>query len=84
MNFGQAIESLKDGKRVAREGWNGKGMWLMLIPAERWGTDVGPNIHSVPGAYRLPWIAMKVADNGLVPWLASQTDMLSDDWAEVE
>ena len=33
MNFGQAIEALKAGKKVAREGWNGKGMWIALMPA---------------------------------------------------
>jgi len=60
LNFGLAIEALKKGFKVARAGWNGKGMWLL--------------------ADGLPWIGMKTADNKFVPWLASQTDMLADDW----
>jgi len=66
--FGDAIEIMKNGGRVARKGWNGKGMWLeMQIPDE----------HS---KMTLPYIYMKTACGNLVPWLASQTDILSDDW----
>lgn len=83
MNFGKAIELLKQGVRVARAGWNGKGMWLEFVAADKWSTSIGPCHHAVPGAYRLPWIAMKTVDNGLVPWLASQTDMLAEDWCLV-
>lgn len=83
-DIGYAVRLLKEGKKVAREGWNGKGMWLIFIPAENWSTDLGPNIHSVPGAHRLPWIAMKTVDGGLVPWLASQTDILAEDYIEIE
>ena len=68
MSFGDAIITLKSSKKVARKGWNGKGMWLEL---------------QVPDTYSkmsLPYIYMKTADGHLVPWLASQTDILSDDW----
>lgn len=68
MNFGEAIEALKRGDRVSREGWNGKGMWLALQT---------PDEHS---KMSLPYIYMKTVGGGLVPWLASQTDMLADDW----
>ena len=68
MNFGSALEALKAGMRVARSGWNGKGMWLELQT---------PDTHS---KMTLPYIFMKTADSNLVPWLASQTDMLTDDW----
>jgi hypothetical protein len=68
LNFGQAIEALKQGKRVAREGWNGKGMWLNLQI---------PDLHS---KMTLPYIYMFTADKNLVPWLASQTDVLAEDW----
>ena len=90
MDFGKAIESLKAGKRVARAGWNGKGMWLELIS----GRDVQIsnhgfglcNEHDHDWRDRVPlmlsWIGMKTADNGFVPWLASQTDMLAEDWIE--
>lgn len=66
--FGWAIKQLQNGSRVCRSGWNGKGMYLELqVPDE----------HS---KMTLPYIYMKTADNNLVPWLASQTDMLSTDW----
>ena len=82
-SFGWAVEQLKSGKKVQRAGWNGKGMWLMLIPAKEWSTSVGPSRVEGATPHRLPWIAMKTADNGLVPWLASQTDMLAEDWSVV-
>lgn len=72
MNFGQAIEALKGGEKVARAGWNGKGMWL--------GLQV-PDEHSKMG---LPYIYMSTVTGQLVPWLASQTDVLAEDWAIVE
>lgn len=84
MPFGLAVEALKKGRRVARMGWNGKGMWLELVSAN--GYSVGCSIPCVTETNefgmirRLPWIGMKTADNGFVPWLASQTDMLADDW----
>lgn len=83
MNFGQALEALKAGKRVAREGWNGKGMWLVLVPADRWYASLR-TVDGMPAKTRcLPWIGMKTADDGFVPWLASQTDLLAEDWVEV-
>ncbi len=72
MNFGQAIEALKQGKKVARTGWNGKGMHLEL---QR------PDAHS---KMTLPYIYMYTAQGDNVPWLASQTDMLSEDWVTIE
>lgn len=68
MTFGDAIEALKIGERVHRAGWNGKGMWLAL---QR------PDANS---KMTLPYIYMKTADDQQVPWLASQTDMLAEDW----
>ena len=68
MKFGEAIESLKHRAKVSRSGWNGKGMYLELQV---------PDAHS---KMTLPYIYMKTADNNLVPWLASQTDILSEDW----
>lgn len=87
MPFGLAIEALKKGKRVARAGWNGKGMWLDLIPTDGYGLK-NNNYVSEPEfdgeTHLLPWIGMKTVGNGFVPWLASQTDMLADDWMIVE
>ncbi len=71
MNFGEAIELLKQGKQVSREGWNGEDMWLRLqIPSE----------HS---KMTLPYIYMFTTCKNLVPWVASQTDILAEDWGIV-
>lgn len=73
--FGLALDALQAGKKVARQGWNGKGMWLWLCePDGDWESSEG----KVYG--RLPYIYMKTADDKVVPWLASQTDMLAYDW----
>ena len=76
MSFGQAVELLKLGERVARKGWNGKGMWLRIVIP---GTDSN-NLDFNLGMECLPYLEMKTADNKLVPWLASQTDILAEDW----
>lgn len=92
MTFGEAIGALKDGRKVARKGWNGKGMWLILVP----GTPV---IHPTPNTpYRkagiteceiLPhidmWTTNALGRRAMLPgWLASQTDMLAEDWQLVD
>lgn len=80
MNFGQALELLKNGKRVCRNGWNGKRMFLFYAS----GTDyymLGLS-DLLCGYDRLPWIGIKTADDKFVPWLASQTDILAEDWEE--
>lgn len=88
--FGHAIEALKLGKRVCRAGWNGKGMWLAMscngtrtVPAENfWSPHNAAHARDNGGtAVVLPSITMKTATGEiLMGWLASQTDMLSDDW----
>lgn len=84
-DFGGAILLMKQGKRVARKGWNGKGMWLLLVRSNEWSTWAGSGSSSdVPNAHQLPWIGMKTADGGFVPWLASQTDILAEDWVVVQ
>jgi hypothetical protein len=93
MNFGQAIEALKEGKKVSREGWNGKGMWLALsvgnpsLEAEKFWNPHNRQFAIENGgqAEVLSVITMKTADNKiLMGWLASQTDMLAEDWTIVE
>lgn len=81
VTFGQAIEALKAGHRVARAGWNGKGMWLALVLGYDYNPDAGRGAVHALGCQKLPWIGMKTADNKFVPWLASQTDVLAEDWA---
>lgn len=80
LTFGLAIEAMKAGQRVARSGWNGKGMWLGLVLSYDYNPDKGKATAYALGCQKLPWIGMKTADNCFVPWLASQTDMLADDW----
>lgn len=86
MNFSGALEVIKGGKKVARSGWNGKGMWLALVKGENWG--IGANDpRDYPGAPPITnadFIGMKTADNKLVPWPASQTDLLAEDWMIAE
>ena len=73
MDFGDVVKKMKDRSgRFARTGWNGKNQWIEL---------------QVPDKYSkmtLPYIFIKTVQGDLVPWLASQTDMLADDWMEVE
>jgi hypothetical protein len=80
MTFGQVITGLKAGKAFARAGWNGKGMWIVLV--RRW-TTFGVSLEESGVVALHPWIGMKAADGSFVPWLASQTDMLAEDWVEV-
>jgi hypothetical protein len=82
--FGTALEELKAGSKVARSGWNGKGMFIYYVPAASYPaqTEIAKKEfgETVPyGAY----IAMKTAQGNVVPWLASQTDVLADDWQVV-
>lgn len=83
LTFGQAIEALRKGECVARAGWNGKGMWLGLVHGYEYNPDKGNATVYALGCRKLPWIGMKTADGCFVPWLASQTDMLAEDWAVV-
>ena len=88
INFGQAIEALKSGKRVSRKGWNGKNMFLWLkegcvIKSDFCKDPVLKSICDDNGGTLccLPTICIKTADNKvLTGWLASQNDMLSEDW----
>jgi hypothetical protein len=97
MNFGQAIEALKEGKKVCREGWNGKGMWIVLMPElqlpafnsqvqgakvnDRTAKHIGADTPLDCRPYIVMWTALQQWQPG---WVASQTDMLAEDWQVVE
>lgn len=89
-NFGYALIMLKNGHRVARAGWNGKGMWLAYQKAYPAGIPINQNTAEATGIPEgtickfLPYLMMKTVDNSFVPWLASQTDILAEDWEVVE
>ena len=85
MNFGDALALLKQSKKVTRNGWNGQGMFLYYVPANTYRAQTNAARSAfgdeVPyGAY----LAIKTAQNNVVPWLASQTDVLAEDWQTVE
>lgn len=70
-DFGIALDSVRDGRKVARKGWNGKNQWIAL---QR------PDEHS---KMSLPYLYIRTIGGDLVPWTASQTDLLAADWVEV-
>lgn len=86
-SFGWAIEQLKRGNKVARNGWNGKGMFLFLVPGSVFKVNRPPLLGIYPEGTEItyqPHIDMKTADGRVVPWLASQSDMLDIDWVLVK
>jgi len=98
MNFGMALEAIKAGKRVCRAGWNGKGMFLFLLPGGSVPKTAihDPKLREVIDSETegdtfeaLPTIRMWTTNSAgrravLTGWLASQTDMLSDDWQIID
>ena len=89
-NFGKALEALKEGKAVARKGWNGKGMFLTLqnsseVDGTNMRNELARKYYGDNKVKISPHIDMKAADGTyVVGWLASQTDMLAEDWDIVE
>lgn len=97
LTFGLAIEAAKLGKKIARRGWNGKGMWVVLMPAlnlppyssqkpgakvnDRTAKHIGPDTPLDSQPYFAMWTALGQWQPG---WLASQSDMLAEDWEVVE
>lgn len=77
MNFGEALKALKDGKAVARKGWNGKGIYIELQRPDEHSKMTLPYIYIVTTGLQSN---NQAAPRGVVPWLASQTDMLAEDW----
>lgn len=88
MDFGEAIRIVKDGGKVRRTGWNGLGMWIALSPgcdglaAERiWSTPIREYAQRRDGTADFgPYLMMLTAQGGFVPWTASHTDLLYEDW----
>lgn len=80
MDFGDVIKAIKNDyeKAFARKGWNGRGMWIALYIPDFEMTD-GETDYEMQ-----PFIVIKTAQDTCVPWLASQTDMLADDWEAVQ
>ena len=79
MDFGYALNALKEGAKVARSGWNGKGMWLVLQEPDENSKMTLPYIY-----IEYPAGHVAYPSGSRVPWLASQTDLLADDWMIVD
>ena len=90
MNFGLAIEAAKKGKKIAREGWNGKGMWVVYRTGYPDGIPCNKNTADAVGIPEgslfkvCPYLQMKCVDGSFQMWLASQSDILADDWFIVD
>lgn len=83
MNYSVALQHLKEGKRVARSGWNGKGMFVFLVPGSVFKVNREP-LLSILGegtevTYR-PHIDIKNADGSIAVWVPSVTDQMAEDW----
>lgn len=85
LTFGQAIEAAKQGKKVARAGWNGSGMFAYIVPAASYPaqTEAARNRFGDMVPYRAYW-ALKTAQNDVATWAPSGSDSLSEDWMIVE
>jgi len=87
MHFGEALQQIKQGRRVARRNWNGKGMFLFLVPGSRFTVNRPPLLGIYPEGTEInyrPHIDMKTADGQVVPWVASQSDLIEEDWVIVD
>ena len=83
MDFGEALKALKGGERVTRQGWNGKDMFLYLVEGSTFEVNRFPLLSIYPVGTVVKYsshIDMRTATGDHVPWLASQTDVLAEDW----
>ena len=81
--FGWALEQLKAGSRVKREGWNGAGMFLFLVQGSTFEVNRAPLTSFYPAGMMIDYrshIDMRTVDGSIVPWTASQSDLLAVDW----
>lgn len=85
--IGWAVKQLQDGGKVRRNGWNGKGMWLVLVRGSQWDMphDLDVTFSAVGGRedgyeWRADFVALRAVGGGLVPWVCSQSDLLATDW----
>lgn len=86
MDFGGAIAAMKSGQKVARSGWNGKGMWLALQRGYPDGIPINKNTANATGIAEgtvckfHPYVMMKAADGSFFPWNPNNLDVLAEDW----
>lgn len=88
-DFGWALREARDGQAIAREGWNGKNMYVVLQEAYPDGIPINSNTARATGIAEgtvcrfRPYLMMYTAQGDFVPWVASQTDLLADDWVSM-
>jgi Protein of unknown function (DUF2829) len=85
--IGWAIKQMRNGSKVRRAGWNGKGMFLFLVSGSTFTVNRAPLNEIYPEGTVInyqPHVDMRTAQDTIVPWLASQTDLLAEDWEVVD
>jgi len=83
MNFSTVLDFIKAGRKAARTGWNGADMFVFLVPGSTFVVNRPPLLGIYPEGTKLDYhahIDMKTVESYVVPWLASQTDILAEDW----
>ncbi len=83
MNFSDALNEVKSGNLMQRAGWNGKGMYIFLVPGSTFQVNRAPLLGIYPEGTTINYhahIDIRSADGTIVPWLASQADLLAEDW----
>lgn len=86
MNFSDALREVKDGNKIARKGWNGKGMFVVYQPGYPDGIAINANTAKATGVTEgtvckfRPYLMLLTAEGDFVPWVASQSDILAEDW----
>lgn len=86
-SFSQALVWIKSGKKAARTNWNGKGMFVFLVAGSVFKVNRPPLMGIYPEGTEItyrPHIDMCTANGEIVPWVASQSDLLASDWVMVE
>ena len=86
LSFDKVVVGLKKGKRYARSGWNGKGMFIFLVDGSEFVVSREPLLSILGAGTEVKYhghVDMRTADGQIVPWLCSQTDLLAEDWQEV-
>lgn len=82
-NFGEALQLLKDGRKVARRGWNGNGMFAYLVPAASYPVQTGAAASHFGEGSLIPYrayLALKTAQDDVATWAPSCSDVLAEDW----
>lgn len=87
MTFSEALTLVKNGHRIAREGWNGKEMFLFFVPGSKFKVNREPLLGIYPEGTEIEYhghIDLKTAQGYVVPWTPSQPDVLAEDWAVLD